>query len=96
MANSIRKQNYRHVRIDSHNTLFWRFQSLSREYLSTVEAVYWFFVEFHQSTEQSLYDGRYDDILFLFKAKYYLIQDYYKKTNRTFTRRHAESSTYIE
>jgi DTW domain-containing protein YfiP len=36
-----------HVKIEARETLFWRFQNIDRTYLSTIEAIYYFFTEYH-------------------------------------------------
>jgi len=54
---------FTHVRIEEHETKFWRFQNMNRTFLATVEAIYWFFVEYHKVYELTDYDGRFDNIL---------------------------------
>jgi DTW domain-containing protein YfiP len=55
-------------------TLFWRYQNgIPRTYLSTVEAIYYFFrqTDFEKLEEQTGgYDGRYDDLLLFFRYMY--------------------------
>jgi hypothetical protein len=87
---------FTHVRIESHETLFWRFQKYDRTYLATIEAIYWFFAEYHRAFSQEPYDGRYDNLLFYFKMNYQIIQDHYKTTKKTFTKRHALGDAYID
>ncbi|KAI8910212.1 DTW domain-containing protein [Gorgonomyces haynaldii] len=95
MSKRLGTKGFKHVRIDSHETLFWRFQNLSREYLATIEAIYWFYHAFHQSYDPSPYDGRYDNLLFYFKLNWTVIQDYYKKSGKSFTKRHELGEGYI-
>jgi DTW domain-containing protein YfiP len=97
------------VRIQSHTTLFWRYQSLDRTYLSTIEAIYWFFVEYDivvnnlsaisnaiERMNEYRYDQKYDNLLYYFKIKYNMIQEYYKANRKkTFTPRHAIADSYI-
>ncbi|BES95599.1 DTW domain [Nesidiocoris tenuis] len=59
-------------------TQFWRHQKGSpRWYLSTIEAVHQFFVEFHMAQTSTDYDGRYDNLLFFFRYMYYKIHTLY-------------------
>jgi hypothetical protein len=86
----------RKVRIPPHETLFWRFQKLDKSYLATIEAIYWLFVEYHNSYESTEYDGRYDNLLFYFKLNYDIIQAHYKNNpQKKFTAKHANCETYI-
>ena len=39
------------MRIQERETRFWRYQSLSPNYLATIEAVYWFFYEYFSCFE---------------------------------------------
>ncbi|KAJ2994167.1 DTW domain-containing protein 1 [Globomyces sp. JEL0801] len=64
MCHRLNGKGFKHVRINSHETLFWRFQKFDRTFLATIEAIYWFFVEYHESFESSPYDGRYDNLLY--------------------------------
>ena len=64
------------VMLTSHKSLFWRHQkNKPATYLATIEAIYYFFVDFHNVTQQQQqkdlerYDGRYDNLLFFFKLK---------------------------
>ena len=99
MAKLFGKMGFKHVKISSHETMFWRFQSLNRTYLATIEAIYWFFVDYHCAFEQKSipYDGRYDNLLFYFKLKYCVIQEYYRKRpGKPFTPRHTLSESFID
>ena len=80
--------------LNAYTTKFWRFQSLSDKYLATIEAIYYFFVEY--ALRNGSYDGRYDNLLYYFKAKYSIIQDHYKTSERRFTKRHALGDSYIK
>ncbi|KNH08458.1 DTW domain containing 1 [Perkinsela sp. CCAP 1560/4] len=90
------------VTLQDYATLFWRFQSEGEGHLSTIEAIYYFFREFHQvrneqAGESNAYDGRYDDMLFLFVHQYLTIQSHYSQNDgRTFTNRHREGAGYIK
>ncbi|KAL2918021.1 hypothetical protein HK105_202435 [Polyrhizophydium stewartii] len=46
MAKSLSGVGFRHVRIESHETLFWRYQQFDRTFLATIEAIYWFYREY--------------------------------------------------
>merc|ERR1712080_94595 len=50
------------VIIDSRNTMFWRYQTgKSKEHLATIEAVYYFLVDYHNIVLQKDYHGEYDN-----------------------------------
>ncbi|KAJ3382245.1 DTW domain-containing protein 1, partial [Lobulomyces angularis] len=83
MAKVLSSKGFRQVRIKTEKTLFWRYQSLSENYLATVEAVYYFFKDFDTTynkkvNEDYIYDGKFDNLLFYFKMQYDLIQNEYK------------------
>jgi len=66
------------VMIDSRNTMFWRYQTgKSKEHLATIEAIYYFLVDYHQIVLQKEYIGDYDNILFFFKFMYQKIHKLY-------------------
>eukprot|EP01104_Vermistella_antarctica_P017808 TRINITY_DN6389_c0_g1_i1.p1 TRINITY_DN6389_c0_g1~~TRINITY_DN6389_c0_g1_i1.p1 ORF type:complete len:308 (+),score=64.82 TRINITY_DN6389_c0_g1_i1:125-1048(+) len=67
------------VRIKSRTTLFWRWQVKSPEYLATIEAIYYFYADYERALNNGNYDGKYDDILYLFAFHYTLIQSEYRK-----------------
>lgn len=97
MAHSVKDIPFQHVKIESHETLFWRFQKYDRTYLATIEAIYWFFVEYSLANDSSMnYDGKYDNLLFYFKLNYDRIQQHYRENNKHFTNRHALGDSYIE
>ncbi|RWS15992.1 hypothetical protein B4U79_02682 [Dinothrombium tinctorium] len=63
-----------------HLSLFWRHQrEKPLTYLSTIEAIYHFFVDFHHLTEDKSYDGEYDNLLFFFKHTYFKVRDLYSQ-----------------
>ncbi|KAI9256385.1 DTW domain-containing protein [Helicostylum pulchrum] len=88
------------VTIEPRLTSFWRFQDISENYLSTIEAIYYLYVEYSQAYEikpGQVYDGRYDNLMFYYKYLYDLIQYTYskgEKKNKEFCRRHK--SDYIK
>ena len=56
------------VIIQSRKTLFWRYQTgKPQEYLSTIEAVYYLCVDYHELVIKKNYAGEYDNLLFFFK-----------------------------
>lgn len=94
----IKTLKFHHVKIKNQKTRFWRFQNLSENYLATIEAIYYFFVEYYEAFESngSPYDGRYDNLLFYFKLNYDLIQDYYNNNRqKQFTRQHRFADSFI-
>lgn len=105
-ANSIVKKspvlaNIRHVTLGgAHKTTFWRYQSKQTEgHLATIEAIYYLFRErdeavFRAKGKEYSYDGRYDNLLWLYVFTYRLIQRTYKNSHRHFTTRHV--SSYIQ
>ncbi|KAK2960624.1 putative fibroblast growth factor 7 [Blattamonas nauphoetae] len=62
------------VRIQNHRTHFWRVQDESPEFLATIEAIYYFYKEFHEATHGGKYDGEFDDLLYFFAYTYEHIQ----------------------
>ncbi|XP_064652306.1 tRNA-uridine aminocarboxypropyltransferase 1-like [Lineus longissimus] len=70
-----RLQGMKQVILKSEMTKFWRYQTGKPDtYLSTIEAIYYFFREFHDLFTDEEYDGRYDDLLFLFVTTYQRIR----------------------
>ena len=101
----------RHVKIQNHRTLFWRFQNMDMFHLATIEAIYWFYRELAESqikrnkSTDSLdslvvapaYQGEYDNILFYFKAQWQFIQKFYKnRPELQFCQRKLDADTYIQ
>ncbi|ORY06582.1 DTW-domain-containing protein [Basidiobolus meristosporus CBS 931.73] len=92
-------QELRKVTIKPRKTMFWRFQNISESYLATIEAVYYLYREYHEAYQSdTVYDGRYDDLLFYYKYFYHLIQNFYKENqgSRKFSSRHRKGSDYIK
>lgn len=93
-------QQVQKVTIEPRLTFFWRFQNLSVNYLSTIEAIYYLYVEYSQAYELEkgqVYDGRYDNLMFYYKYLYDLIQFNYskgEKKDKEFCWRHK--SNYIK
>ena len=68
------------VMIESRQTMFWRYQvGKPKEYLATIEAVYYFCVDYHNIVMDKEYSGEYDNMLFFFKFMYQKIHQLYNK-----------------
>ncbi|CAH1775502.1 unnamed protein product [Owenia fusiformis] len=66
------------IELKSRETKFWRHQKdKPRTYLATIEAIYYFLLEYHQSFVPSEYIGQYDDLLFFFVFMYGKIKELY-------------------
>ncbi|CAH2274031.1 Hypothetical predicted protein [Pelobates cultripes] len=64
------------VELTERKTCFWRHQKGSPEtYLSTIEAIYFFMVDYHTHILEEDYQGEYDNLLFFFTFMYRLIKD---------------------
>jgi len=76
------------VIISSRETIFWRYQKgKPKEYLATIEAIYYFLVDFHQIVLKADYSGEYDNMLFFFKFMYDKIHELYEHDQlRAYTR----------
>lgn len=75
-----RIQSLPQIMINSRQTLFWRYQSgKPKEYLSTIEAIYYLCVDFQRYVVQRTYDGEFDNLLFFFKFMYEKIHQLYSK-----------------
>ncbi|TPX41383.1 hypothetical protein SeMB42_g05590 [Synchytrium endobioticum] len=77
-------EKFRRVKIQERETLFWRWQTYSSNYLSTIEAIYYFFRDYYAAYESlrrdgsiAAYDGRYDNLLLYFKLQYETVQNAY-------------------
>eukprot|EP00824_Muranothrix_gubernata_P007262 TRINITY_DN1930_c0_g1_i2.p1 TRINITY_DN1930_c0_g1~~TRINITY_DN1930_c0_g1_i2.p1 ORF type:complete len:398 (-),score=50.47 TRINITY_DN1930_c0_g1_i2:972-2138(-) len=66
-----------HVKLLTHRTAFWRYQELGSECLATIEAIYYAMVEYYQALHGE-YDGRYDDLMFLFELNRRIIHKEYE------------------
>ena len=76
------------VSLDTHQTLFWRYhpKNVDDSGLATIEAIFYFFREYHLALHPS-YEGQYDDLLYFFAHNYKLIQSYYKSNNLEFKKK---------
>ncbi|CEP00472.1 tRNA-uridine aminocarboxypropyltransferase 1 [Plasmodiophora brassicae] len=54
------------VAIKSRHTTFWKFTSHGPEFLGTIEAIWYFLVDTYERIHAEKYDGRYDDLMFLY------------------------------
>ena len=69
------------VKISNHNTLFWRYQHESPEFLSTMEAIYFFMKEFIQAQNHGNYSGEVDNLLWYYVFQYEQIQGMFTETS---------------
>eukprot|EP00667_Euglena_gracilis_P022488 EG_transcript_25081 len=74
---------FKRVRLDHHRSIFWRYQKKDDTFLATIEAIYFFFVEYRNAVlakegSEARYDGEYDDLLFFYSHMYQTIQQFYK------------------
>ena len=71
-------KNLKKIRIDDRETVFWRYQTgKSKKHLATIEAIYYFLVDFHSKVLRKTYNGEYDQLLFLYKFMYGKIHELY-------------------
>ncbi|NXG08426.1 DTWD1 protein, partial [Sakesphorus luctuosus] len=77
-----RLQGLLQIELKTRKTCFWRHQKGKPDtYLSTIEAIYYFLVDYHQEILKENYQGQYDNLLFFFSFMYTLIKN---------AKRHAE------
>ena len=68
------------VMINSRHTLFWRYQAgKPKEYLSTIEAIYYLCVDYQKIILEEESDGKFDNLLFFFKFMYEKIHELYQE-----------------
>ncbi|XP_066491619.1 tRNA-uridine aminocarboxypropyltransferase 1 isoform X2 [Tiliqua scincoides] len=71
-----RLQGLLQIELKSRKTCFWRHQKGKPDtYLSTIEAIYYFLVEYHKDVIEEKYEGQYDNLLFFFSFMYKLIRN---------------------
>ncbi|OXB63256.1 hypothetical protein ASZ78_011205, partial [Callipepla squamata] len=71
-----RLQGLLQIELKTRKTCFWRHQKGKPDtYLSTIEAIYYFFVDYHQEVLKENYQGQYDNLLFFFSFMYTLIKN---------------------
>ena len=72
------------VMINSRNTLFWRYQAgKPKEYLSTIEAIYYLCVDYQKIILEEESDGKFDNLLYFFKFMYEKIHELYPTQSQT-------------
>ncbi|XP_022110278.1 DTW domain-containing protein 1-like [Acanthaster planci] len=63
------------VILKDRETAFWRKQHRKpRTYLATIEAIYYFMVDYHTIILRKLYRGQYDNLLFFYSFMYHLVK----------------------
>jgi DTW domain-containing protein YfiP len=62
------------VKLTNHKSLFWRFKRESCEFLSTIEAIYFFFKEYTMAANGGRYAGEVDNLLWYYVFQYENIQ----------------------
>nr|XP_060611297.1 tRNA-uridine aminocarboxypropyltransferase 1 [Anolis sagrei ordinatus] len=71
-----RLQGLLQVELKSRKTCFWRHQKGKPDTcLSTIEAIYYFLVDYHKEVLKEKYEGQYDNLLFFFSFMYKLIRN---------------------
>nr|XP_056721900.1 tRNA-uridine aminocarboxypropyltransferase 1 [Euleptes europaea] len=71
-----RLQGLLQIELKSRKTCFWRHQRGKPDtYLSTIEAIYYFLVDYHQELLKEKYEGQYDNLLFFYSFMYKLIKN---------------------
>ena len=76
-----RIKNLPKVKIDDRETIFWRYQTgKSKQHLATIEAIYYFLVDYHTKVLGKCYGGEYDQLLFLYKFMYGKIHQLYDRS----------------
>ncbi|XP_071942586.1 tRNA-uridine aminocarboxypropyltransferase 1-like [Antedon mediterranea] len=62
--------------LNSRETCFWRTQKdKPNTYLATIEAIYYFLVDYHNLTHDDIpYDGRYDNLLYFYAFMYKVVE----------------------
>ncbi|XP_038669185.1 tRNA-uridine aminocarboxypropyltransferase 1 [Scyliorhinus canicula] len=69
-----RLQELLHVELRTRKTRFWRRQKGKPDtYLATIEAIYYFLVDYHSLFLKENYNGEYDNLLFFYSFMYRLI-----------------------
>lgn len=64
------------VELKTRKTCFWRHQKGKPDtFLSTIEAIYYFLVDYHSDMLNETYKGQYDNLLFFYSFMYRLIKN---------------------
>ncbi|XP_021117033.1 DTW domain-containing protein 1 isoform X2 [Heterocephalus glaber] len=85
IVNDERLQGLLQVELKTRKTSFWRHQEGKPDtFLSTIEAIYYFLVDYHADILKETYKGQYDNLLFFYSFMYQLIKNAkYAGTNQT-------------
>ncbi|XP_048188768.1 tRNA-uridine aminocarboxypropyltransferase 1 [Perognathus longimembris pacificus] len=71
-----RLQGLLQVELKTRKTCFWRHQKGKPDtFLSTIEAIYYFLVDYHTDVLKEKYEGQYDNLLFFYSFMYQLIKN---------------------
>lgn len=71
-----RLQGLLQVELKTRKTCFWRHQKgKPNTFLSTIEAIYYFLVDYHTDILKEKYKGQYDNLLFFYSFMHRLIKD---------------------
>ncbi|XP_006735678.1 tRNA-uridine aminocarboxypropyltransferase 1 [Neomonachus schauinslandi] len=71
-----RLQGLLQVELKTRKTCFWRHQKGKPDtFLSTIEAIYYFLVDYHTDILKEKYQGQYDNLLFFYSFMYQLIKN---------------------
>ncbi|CAG8468650.1 6198_t:CDS:2 [Paraglomus occultum] len=83
--------SFRKVTLHPRKTMFWRYQNRSENYLATIEAIYYFLVEYREK-DKGEYNGEFDNLLWWYKYFYELIQGVYRgdPEGKRFNSRHRK------
>lgn len=85
IANRFSKATFVKIsKLPCEGTVFWRYQSLGRHALSTIEAIYYFLRETGQSK-----NAQFDNLLWFYSYFYNLIQAHYQNGVKSFTSKHT-------
>ncbi|CAL1280320.1 unnamed protein product [Larinioides sclopetarius] len=79
MYSDPRLKNLPCIMLQAYKSLFWRYYREKLDtHLSTIEAIYYFLVEYHLLLHPEVpYTGQYDNLLFFFKFMYFKIRTLY-------------------
>lgn len=74
MNSHVSLSNLKRLKIGTYSTTFWRYQRTGDSCLATIEAIYYFFKEYHKAAGKE-YRGEYDNLLFYYKFFHDLIRN---------------------
>ncbi|XP_021050464.1 DTW domain-containing protein 1 [Mus pahari] len=76
IASDERLRELLQVELRTRKTCFWRHQKGKPDtFLSTIEAIYYFLVDYHSEVQKEKYRGQYDNLLFFYSFMYRLIKN---------------------